>query len=682
MSFLSPWYLLGLLGIGIPLAIHLIRRQRAERIVLPTTRFLKRVPKKLVYFQRIQQWLLLVLRIAIAGLLAIAFARPIITGVYSQLAGAEPQSLVILLDTSMSMRYADRFDRGKSAVISILKSLQQGDEAAIVTFADSPGALKPLTTDLTALETFVRNISAPGYRSTHFLTALHLADQILKSAHYHEKTVVLVSDYQRSAAPANSAVWALSPGIRFKGIKVGDPETSNLTVTDVRTIKRPAQGQETHLIVARIQSLGTNPVPEGRVLLRIDGTELTSKPLNLRDRSEIVVKFPVTLIQAGVHRCSLTVVGDRFEPDNTRYFTIRVDPPVRVLCINWESAGGGADDKARWFRSALARQATSPFQVDVVAPQALSPDALASYAVVVLMNVGNLAREQMKALQSYVKGGGGLLLAPADRADGADFNHNFGKLTPALLGGKHVFSDETALAITPVQGHHSIIRFLQNGEPTDFSTARFHGYWRTEPVSGSDVILRFENGDAALVANRVGNGRVLLFTSSLDPEWNNFPRQVTYLPLLHEAMRYLAGNQDQKAVYRVGELVPLSVASGGAARVISPQGAEILLRSTAAGLAFYQATDQPGFYETRSGNLLSNFAVNVSAQESDLTAFALDDIRDRVTHSETQRVTSRTEQISPLRVQLEKSQQSWWWIILLVLVLGLFETFLANRTYR
>ena len=74
MSFVTPWYLLGLLGIGIPLAIHLIRRQRAERVVLPTVRFLRRAPKKLVHFQRIQQWLLLMLRVAIVGLLAFAFA--------------------------------------------------------------------------------------------------------------------------------------------------------------------------------------------------------------------------------------------------------------------------------------------------------------------------------------------------------------------------------------------------------------------------------------------------------------------------------------------------------------------------------------------------------------------------------------------------------------------------------
>jgi hypothetical protein len=340
------------------------------------------------------------------------------------------------------------------------------------------------------------------------------------------------------------------------------------------------------------------------------------------------------------------------------------------------------EDKAYWFRSALAQQAAAPFQVDVVDPRGLVTEALASYSVVVLMNVGNLAPEQIHALQSYVKGGGGLLLAPADRADVVEFNRDFRELTPALLKRKHVFSEGTALAITQVHRHHSIVRSLQNGEPTDFSAARFHGYWSTEPVAGSEVILRFENGDATLVANSAGSGRVLFFASSLDPEWNNFPRQVTYLPLLHEAMRYLAGSQVQKADYRVGEFVPLSIATGGAARVISPKGEETLLRDTPAGPAFYQATDQPGFYETRSGKWLSSFTVNASAQESELTTIATDDVRARMSHSEIQQVASAAEQISPLKVQLEKSQQSWWWILLLVLVLAIFEIFLANRTYR
>ena len=95
-----------------------------------------------------------------------------------------------------------------------------------------------------------------------------------------------------------------------------------------------------------------------------------AESLDLGDRSEIVVEFPVTVNQVGLHRCTLTVAGDRFEPDNTRYFTIRVEPPMRILCIIGES-GSGQEDKAYWFRSALAQQATAPFQVDVIDPQGL-----------------------------------------------------------------------------------------------------------------------------------------------------------------------------------------------------------------------------------------------------------------------------------------------------------------------
>jgi len=681
MSFLTPWFLLGLLGIGIPLAIHLIRRQRAERVMLPTVRFLRRAPKKQVYFQRIQQWLLLMLRVAIVGLLALAFARPILTGAYSELVGTAPQSLVILLDTSMSMRYADRFSQGKAAVIDIIKSLKKGDEAAIITFADSTGPMKALTTNLTALETFVRRIPAPGYRATDFLTALRLADQVLQSAHYQDKSVYLVSDYQQVAVPAGTDLWKLSAGVRFEGIKVGDPETSNLTVTDITAVEH-SRDPEKYTIIGRIKNVGTDTVPQSRVSLGLDGAQLANRTIDLGDSSEVVVKFPVSFTQAGLHRGTLTIAGDRFEPDNIHYFGVHLEPPLRVLCVSGESAGGGDADEAYWFRLALTQKSKTRFHVDVVRPEQLTLEALASYAVMVLLNVGSLTPQQLGALGSYVKGGGGLLLAPAGRVDGVDYNRQFTDLTPALLQQKQILTDGTGLVISQVQGQHPIFRSLKEGDKTDFGKARFHGYWSTDPASGSDVIMRFDNGDAALLASRVGNGRVLLFTSSLDPEWNNFPRQVTYLPLVHEAVRYLAAKQEINMSYRVGELVPVSIAPDGAARVTSPQGVETLLRSKPQGLNFYQATDAPGFYQTQSGSLVGGFAVNVSAQESELASVDPDEVRDRVIASETVGDTFQAGQSSPLRIQLEESQRSWWWILLVVLVLGLLETFMANRTYR
>ena len=327
--------------------------------------------------------LLLALRIVIIGLLALAFARPIFTGAFSALVEAVPQSMVILLDTSMSMQYSDRLTQGTRAVISELESLRHGDEAAIVTFADRPEKVHQLTTDLTALKTFVGNTPAPGYRSTHFLSALHLADQMLQSAHYQEKTIVLVSDYQRSAAPALDSAWKLSPNIRLKTIKVGDAKTENLSITEVSTRELSTQGQETHRIVGRIKNFGSVHVAFGVWFPLPDSVEAATRLVDLGERSEVVVEFPVVLNQFGVHRCTMRVAGDRFEADNTYYFTIRVEPPMRILCISGRS-GANQLDKAYWFRSALAQHVTVPFQVDVIDPRELVPEALPSYAVVAL----------------------------------------------------------------------------------------------------------------------------------------------------------------------------------------------------------------------------------------------------------------------------------------------------------
>ena len=678
MVFSNPWFLLGILGIGIPVAIHLIRRQRAEKVLLPTMRFIKPAPKKLVYFQQIQQWLLLLLRAAIVGLLAIAFARPIFTGAYSEMVGVSPKSTVILLDTSMSMRYADRFEKGKSAAIDIIRSMQAGDEAAVVTFSESPDRVLSLTTDLKSLEAFVRSIPAPGYRATNYLTAMRSADQVMQTSRYLEKKVILVTDLQESGIPDGNEIWKLSPGIRLDVVNVGIADTANLVVAAVHLVRQ----QDNFTLVGRIKNVGTEQVDQVRITFGINGVQQASKTFRLQGRPDIQVDFPFTLKQTGMHRGTLAITGDRFESDNIFRFTLDVTPTLRILVVNGGSTGGRSTDEATWFRSALFQKTGAPFSVDVIDSERLTIETLASYSVVALLNVGNLVPEQVAALHAYVKGGGGLLLAPADRVDSSSYNSQYGDFTPALLQKVNNEFKGTTLVVSKNSTQRPFFRSLQLTGKAAIDAALFHGYWVAEPDPGSQVLIRFETGDPALIARRVGSGRVLLFTSSLDPKWNNFPLQVTYLPLLHEAMRYLAGSREQKMSYRVGDLVPVPVPTNGAARVTTPVGKITQLRSKPDGIAFFQATGEPGFYRTRSGNLKGSFAVNAALSESELISVKPEEIRDRVILSEPTVEQKRTQKESSVAIELEKQQQTWWWILLLVFALSLVETFLANRTYR
>ena len=682
MSFLSPWYLLGLLGLAIPLAIHLSRRPKAEKVVFSTIRFLKKTPKKIIFFQRIQQLLLLMLRVAIIALLALAFARPLISHDVFDSTGSAPRSAVILLDTSMSMQYGDTFEQAKTAAGKILGSLQTGDEAAIVTFSEGTGRVTELTTDLMQLVAFVRNLDSPGFNTTGYLPALRRSDQLLRTARYPDKTVYLVSDFRGPAAVNLDTRWRLSPGVAFETIKIGEAETTNLAVTEVKSPVRLIRDQEEHVILARVQNLGTRTVTAARILLSIDEKTVVAQKVDLTGGSESVVAFRSQFRKRGIHRGMVTVEDEAFPADNTFYFTVNIAKPLAILGVLDAAAVGRPANELRWFESALGNRRRSPLHLDIVRSGMITKEALQPYHVIVLANVAELTTAHASAIAAYLEKGGGLLIAPAARVTAQTFNRLFQGLTPGVLEQKHIAANGDFRSIAGINRRHPIIKAMGLSENGDFGAARFNGYWSVKPLKGSDVILRFDNGAVALLEKRVGRGRVLLFTSSIDPQWNNLARQGIYVPLVHETLRYLALHEEKKPSYTVGEPVRLILSAGDFVRVIAPHGTETILSSTIVDDVFYRATDQPGFYQLRGRQKQDVLAVNVSAAESDLfstdgpTAFGNNPTDEAVKAPRSQRAAAA------IAVHAEKSQRLWWWILLAVFFLALGETLLANRTHR
>src|SRR5215468_448151 len=115
MSFLNPYLLFGSLALAIPVLIHLVRREKSEIIRFSSLMFLLKVPKRSIRQQKIKNLLLMALRLLILALLVGAFARPYLTQAKNQVANANSnRGVVLLLDTSYSMRYGNNFDKMKS----------------------------------------------------------------------------------------------------------------------------------------------------------------------------------------------------------------------------------------------------------------------------------------------------------------------------------------------------------------------------------------------------------------------------------------------------------------------------------------------------------------------------------------------------------------------------------------
>lgn len=679
MGFLTPLFLLGLLAAAIPFAIHLIRRENPPKVMFGTLRFVKQTTKKLILFQQIQQWLLLMMRAALICLLVLAFARPLFyQGSMARLIDAEPRSVAILLDTSLSMRLGDRFERAREQALDVLDSLNAGDEAAVLTFADGILAARELTTDLDGLRSFINTLEQPGYDRVRFYPGLQQANDMLADSQHENRQLVMISDFKASGLGAEGNDFMLAAGTGFRTIDVGDERSSNLSLTDVRSPPQLLENQTDYEVLARVRSTGSVFLDRAELSLTLNSdaaSAVVSSPatqmIQLNERSEAVVSLPLTLDGSGSYTGELALSGDDFELDNRWYFSMDVLPRMRVLVVNGDPAADWYDDEAHWFVLALQGMENSPFDVLTTTVDAFTAAQLRDQDAVVLLNTPPLSAAMASAVQRFVIEGGALWLAPGDRASADAYNAQFEQIMPARLLAAEVLPANDYQLIADIDRRHPALRALS----VDFG-ARFQGFWRTEAVADAGVLMRFDNGLPMLSERQAGEGRVMLLSSSLDLGWSNFPLQGLYLPFAHEVLTYLVQPPSRERAYLVGQMVDLSALMPASGELELREPDATVLRVNAAN-PFYRAR-MPGFVTAGDTTL----AINIAPESANLARLDVAALTDRIINPETTPMVSERVRTAQLIADIEQPQRLWWWIVLLVMMLLIVEAWVANRTYR
>src|SRR5688500_9150257 len=98
--------------------------------------FVRRIPYQSVRRRKIQHWLLLAVRMAARALILFAFARPCIRRADLPIvSGAGARELVVVLDTSYSMGFADRWERARQAAHEQINRMGGGDRGSVVLFS-------------------------------------------------------------------------------------------------------------------------------------------------------------------------------------------------------------------------------------------------------------------------------------------------------------------------------------------------------------------------------------------------------------------------------------------------------------------------------------------------------------------------------------------------------------------
>ncbi|MDZ4782772.1 MAG: BatA domain-containing protein, partial [Planctomycetia bacterium] len=135
MSLLAPLFLFGAFAIAAPVLFHLIRRSPQGQLPFSSLMFLAPSPPRLTRRSRLDHLLLLLLRAAAFCLLVLAFARPFLREAAAlNREAADRQRVVVLVDTSASLRRGDLWEQALAAAEATLAKLRPQDEWAVLAF--------------------------------------------------------------------------------------------------------------------------------------------------------------------------------------------------------------------------------------------------------------------------------------------------------------------------------------------------------------------------------------------------------------------------------------------------------------------------------------------------------------------------------------------------------------------
>jgi hypothetical protein len=692
MGLLAPLFLLGLLGLAVPIVVHLTERQRRNVVDFPSLMFLRKIPFRSTQRRRIHHWALLSIRILALALLVAAFTRPFFANNEVAIGSTiGPREVVVVLDRSYSMGYGDRWERAKTQAREVFQGLDASDRASLVFMGRGAEALLRATSDrgrlLTAVDT--ASLSADG---TLYGPALKLAQTILEESEFPNREAFIISDFQRIGWIGDEGV-TFPPGTVVNPVLVSDDETPNAAVASVALRREFFSGQERMTATARVVRRRGEARADRTIVLKLDGQEVQAQTVSLDPTGSAAVTFePFTLANLYT-RGSIQLDPDALPQDDELHFVLSPGRAMTTLVLEGASP---RPDASLYIQTTLEISEESAFQVEVRRSGSVSATDLASTDVVVLNDIPFPQGAASDRLRGFVEGGGGLLLVLGERSA---WRTGMEEMLPGRYGPAR---DHTrgAARLGYVDYSHPVFELFGGLRGGDFARARFFRSRDLEMGPEGRVLARFDDGSVALAERRLGEGYVLVWTSTMDAFWNDLAVQPVFLPFIHEMMRHLGGYRERVPWFTAGQVLDIADPSGMvfvADReteltpdmdqvALTPGGGSVALPATP-GPRFLELEEQ-GFYEVRPPGTdperVFAVAVNVNVTESELGSMDPTELAGAVAPRETSGELGAGGMLTPeMQARNQERRQSLWRLLMAVaLVLLLTETAMSNWISR
>jgi len=723
MDFISTWWAAwlaaGAAGAAIPVVIHMIHQARAPEVPFPTLRFLRSAAERTARRRKLEHILLMILRMLLFAMLALALSRPFLSKEFSLLGEPSSSAAVLILDNSYSMNVrgeaGTRFAQAKQEARAILESPYKPTEAAVL-LTNPRGEPRPdrLITDRAQLFRRIDDAQASTGRAD-LVSAVRHAYKLLDKAQAAERRLWILTDRQALSWKGLEGLEAPAthPDVPVAIIRPTEPSMTNVAITRAEIASRDRTVGMPVRIDVTVANTGHAPREQRNVLLFVDDFNQARAKQVVRlsaagtPGATETVSLTHVFEQPGPHSIRVALEGeDALAVDDARRIALTIADRVPVLAVKQKQADVPFQDANFYLVRAL-----DPVGADSDFPWAIRPEQrtadafpgkdLARYAVVFLNNVGSLTASAARAMADYVAAGGTLVVFCGPQVSAETYNRLLidgtpreGGLLPARLGDRvgDAVLRTTVEKVTQVQAGSPYLADLVHSADI-YQDVLVYEYFQASGAPSEAVLARLSGGDPLLLEKPFGRGHVLLFTTAATTDWTTLPVRNLFLPLLMRIVQLARGSKDEQHNILAGRpfqvnLYP-AVKASAVVEVTGPLGPQGETASEqhqteadpARGLnrLTFAKTWNLGYYTYRVATgegPEAIFATNPDPQESDLAEVADEALRSGLRARECHVAASLQDLIT--RFQTSARRELWQYFLILCLVLAVAEPLIAN----
>ena len=686
MSALAWLFGFGLFALAGPLLFHLIRRTTKGEVPFSSLMFLRPTPPTLTRRSRLDNLLLLALRMAALALIAAAFMRPFFnSNVKLDFADVPGRKTAVLIDTSASMKRADLWDQAAKKLEQVVDDAESNDEIAVFAF-DRQLEKHIEYTKKTDAENLMQKFSTlslePSSNVSNLGDALvDIANRLLESQQTEQDSereetgsvlasklqVVVVSDMQSgsSTSALQSFRWPENVKVRFEQVSTQPGTNATLELLPVDE-SDPQQMRENVLVRNSTCSVSD------QFSVSWENGSAASVPFQVPAGSSKVL--PVKRDATSLSSSKLILSGDDAQFDN-QFFTI---PPLKQsVSIGYvgDESPNDPEGMLYYFKRSLIETSTTNYGLQQTSSTSDNFDLGSPDFLVVTRAV---TEDERNAIDGILERGVTMLVVLSQKSM---LESTKGWTGVTDIGQPDDRKKDNYAMLGNIDFSHPVFEPFSGARFNDFTQIRFWEFLRPNLPDNMQVLARFDDDTPALW-HQISHDKSDIYVMGFgwQPAKSQLALSSKFLPLMMGMIDLATKTQPIAANNFVGETVSVPA---GYDRLVSPDGS----------IEFVEASSDhrltsPGihaFTSSADSQLVNlKIAVNINPSESQIDTMPADQISalgvEVGTHNTTQEEVEQQRLLQDF--ELENRQKLWKWLVIGALALIIAESWLAGRTDR